>query len=183
MEKKEIIFKMEKDGSTYIFHGEPDSSAPVVEFKSVLAPGAPGPEPHVHTKQKETFHVVSGTMIARVKGQDEKTLGPGEVIVVPPGIVHSFTNGSKDEPLINRITVEPALDFQWFMSEAAKLALKNGGSMKNIPLPEAGYLMWLSRDQQRIGGIPYFLQDVLFWALAMFARISGRTRNISPKPR
>jgi len=103
--------------------------------------------------------------------------------VVPPGIVHSFTNGSKDEPLITRITVEPALDFQWFMTEAAKLALNNGGSMKNIPLPEAGYLMWLSRDQQRIGGVPYFLQDILFGALTMLARISGKTRNISPKPR
>jgi mannose-6-phosphate isomerase-like protein (cupin superfamily) len=183
MGKKEIIFKLEKDGSTYTFYGEPDSSAPVIEFNSVLALGAPGPEPHVHTKQKETFHVVSGTMIARLKGRDEQTLGPGEMIVVPPGIVHSFTNGSKNEPLVTRITLEPALDFQWFISEAAKLAINNGGSMKNIPLPEAGYLMWLSRDQQRIGGVPHFMQDILFGALAMLARISGRTRNISPKPR
>jgi mannose-6-phosphate isomerase-like protein (cupin superfamily) len=183
MDKKEIIYKLDKDGSTYIFHGEPDSTAPAVEFNSVLEPGAPGPEPHVHTKQKETFYVVSGTMIARVKGQEEKILGPGETIVVPVGVVHSFTNGSKDEPLMTRITVEPALDFQWFITEAAKLAINNGGSMKKIPLQEAGYLMWLSRDQQRMGGVPYFIQDILFGLLTMLARISGRTRNISPKPR
>jgi len=181
MKKKEIVLNLETEGEKFTFFGEPDFSSPSVEFENVLAPGAKGPDPHIHTVQTETFHVLSGTMIARVKGQDEETLGPGEKIVIPPGKIHSFTNGSKDEPLVTRIVVEPALDFQWFISEAAKSAIRNGGSWKDSPLPEAGHLMWLSRDQQRIAGLPYVIQDLLFFTLSVIARITGKAKNISPK--
>jgi len=180
--KKEIVLDLEKEGEKFTFYGEPDSRAAAVEFRNELAPGAAGPEPHIHTKQVETFHVISGTMIARVKGQEEVTLGPGEKIVIPPGKVHSFTNGSKEEPLETRIVVEPALDFQWYITEAAKSGIRNGGSWKNIPLLEAGHLMWLSRDQNRIGGMPFFLQDILFGILSILARITGKAGNIAPKP-
>ncbi|GEM_PF-799251 len=182
MGRMEIVLDLAKEGKRYIFYGEPDSRAAAVEFRHEMAPGADGPEPHIHTKQTETFHVISGTMIARVKGQEDVTLGPGETIAVPPGKVHSFTNGSKEEPLELRIVVEPALDFQWFMSEAIKMAILKGGSMKSIPLLEAGHLMWLSRDQQRIGGLPFFMQDILFGILSLVARITGKAGNIALKP-
>ncbi len=180
--KNEIILDLEKDRKRYIFYGEPDSRAAAVEFRHELAPGADGPPPHIHTKQKETFHVISGTMIARIKGQEEVTLGPGGTIVAQPEIVHSFTNGSKEEPLVLRIVLEPALDFQWFMTEAINSGIRNGGTQKNMPLLEAGHLMWLSRDEQRIGGLPYFLQDILFGLLSLVARITGKAGNIAPKP-
>lgn len=180
--KNEIVLDMEKDGKIYIFNGKPDGSAPAVEFIHVLAAGAAGPDPHIHTKQTETFHVVSGTMVARVKGQEDVTLGPGEKITVPPGKTHTFSNGSMGDPLELRIVVEPALDFQWFMTEAVKSGLRNGGRQKDMPLLEAGHLMWLSRDQQRIGGMPYFMQDALFGILSLVARITGKAGNIAPKP-
>ena len=183
MEKKEIVLDLKTEGEKFTFNGDPDCKAQAVEFHNVLAPGANGPEPHVHTVQTETFHVISGTMIARVKGQEEVVLGPGEKIVIPPGKVHSFTNGSKEEPLETRIVVEPALDFQWYISEAAQSAIRNGGSWKDLPLIEAGHLMWLSRDQQRIGGMPYVVQDLLFGTLSIMARITGKAKNIGPKPR
>ena len=182
MDKKEIILNLEKEGEIFTFYGDPDCHAAAVEFKNVLAPGAKGPEPHVHAVQTETFYVLSGTMIARVKGEEERILLEGEKIVIPPGKTHSFTNGSKDEPLVTRIVVEPALDFQWFISEAAKSAIRNGGSWKDSPLQEAGHLMWLSRDQQRMGGLPYVVQFLLFGVLSIIARMTGRAKNIAPKP-
>lgn len=182
MKNKEVILNLETEGEKFTFYGEPDRHAPAVTFHNVLAPGAKGPEPHVHAVQTETFHVVSGTMIARVKGQEDITLGSGEKIVIPPDKVHSFTNGSKDEPLVTQIVVEPALDFQWFMSEAAKSAIRNGGRWKDSPLPEIGHLMWLSRDQQRMADLPYFVQYVLFGTLSILARITGTAKNITPKP-
>jgi quercetin dioxygenase-like cupin family protein len=183
MAKNEIVLNLEKEGEKFTFYGDPDSKAPAIEFNNVLAPGAKGPEPHVHTVQTETFHVISGIMIARVKGQEDITLNPGEKIVIPPGKVHSFTNGSKDEPLITRIVVEPALDFQWFISESAKSAIRNGGSWKDLPLLEAGHLMWLSRDQQLTAGLPIIIQYLLFGFLSVMARITGKAKNIAPKPR
>jgi len=76
MEKEAIVLNLETDGECLTFYG--DADAPGVEFECVLAPGSKGPEPHIHTLQTETFHVVSGVMIDRVKGQDEVTLGPGK---------------------------------------------------------------------------------------------------------
>lgn len=182
MEKDKIILDLKKEGEKFTFYGDPDHTAAAVDFHNVLAPGAKGPDPHVHTKQTETFYVLSGTMIARVKGQEDKTLAPGEKIVIPPGVAHSFTNGSNEEPLETWIVVEPALDFQWFISEVAKSAVRNGGSWKDSPLLEAGHLMWLSRDQQRIAGLPYFFQYILFGSLSIIARITGKAGNISPMP-
>ena len=182
MEKKEIVLHLKEERKTYIFYGEPDSRAAAVEFRHEMAAGSPGPDPHIHLKQTETFYVESGTMIARLEGQDDVTLGPGGKIVIPPGAVHSFSNGSETEPLVQRIVLEPALDFQWYMTEAAKLAIMKDGNMKKIPLIEAGHLMWLSRDEQRIGGMPYWMQDFLFGALSLIARITGRAGNIGPKP-
>lgn len=183
MTKKKIVLDLVTEGEKFTFYGDPDCKALAVDFHNVLAPGAKGPEPHVHTMQTETFHIISGTMIARVKGQEEVALGPGEKIVISPGKVHSFTNGSKEEPLETRIVVEPALDFQWFISEAAKSAIRNGGSWKDAPLPEVGHLMWQSRDQQRMAGLPYVLQFLLFGTLSIMARITGKAKNIGPKPR
>jgi mannose-6-phosphate isomerase-like protein (cupin superfamily) len=184
MEKKEIIFNLEKDGEIFIFSGEPDCDAPILEFRSILAAGSKGPDPHAHPKQTETFHVISGTMIGRIKGQKEKIIGPGEKFVVPPGIVHSFSNGSKEEPLKTRITLEPALNFQWYISEAAKAGLRYGGSMNSLAaLPEICHVAWNCRDEQRVSGMPYFAEFLLVGALALVARINGRYKKISPKPR
>ena len=180
--REDIVLDLINEGKTYIFYGEPDSRAPAVEFSHVLAVGADGPEPHIHTKQTETFHVTSGIMVASVKGQEDVTLRAGEMIVIQPGKTHTFSNGSREEPLVLRIVVEPALDFQWFMTEAIHSGIRNGGTQKDMPLLEAGHLMWLSRDQQRIGGMPFFMQDILFGLLSLVARITGKAGNIAPKP-
>lgn len=183
MEVKKFVLDLEKEGEKLTFFSEPDFNAPSVEVECVLAPGSKGPEPHIHTVQTETFHVVSGLMIVRVKGEEDVHLGPGEKLVVPPGKTHTFTNGSADEPLVARAIVEPALDFQWYLSEGAKSAIRNGGRWKDMPLLEAGHLMWLSRDQQRIDGLPFFIQDVIFLNLSLLARLLGKAKNISPKVR
>jgi mannose-6-phosphate isomerase-like protein (cupin superfamily) len=176
---KKIVLDLEKEGKSYTFFGDPDPNSPSLEFENVIAPGDLGPEPHVHMIQKETFHVISGKMIARVGGE-ERILNAGETIEVPAGVVHSFSNGSSTEPLVNRIVVEPALNFQWFMTEAAKSAIRNGGSMKKIPLLEGGHLMFLARKENRDGTMPYFLQYILFGVLSLFAILTGKSKNISP---
>jgi len=56
--------------------------------------------------------------------EKDKKLGPGEKIVIPVNKVHSFSNGSTDEPLVTRIVVEPALDFQMIRPGIIPLILK-----------------------------------------------------------
>ena len=176
-----ITLDMQQQGECFTFFSEPDPSAPSVEFEVVLAPGSPGPDPHIHAKQLETFQVTSGEMVAKL-GKEERMVRAGETLVVPAGQVHALRNGSASEPLVIRITVEPALNFQWFMTEAARLAISNGGRWKDIPLLDAAYLVHVTRDEHAIPGMPRFLQYAIFAPLAGLAVLLGRHRKLAPKP-
>ncbi len=61
----------------------------VIEF--ILAPGFPGPRPHVHRKHEELFYVLEGELDYLV-GDQSKRLGPGSVSHIPPGVIHDFRN-------------------------------------------------------------------------------------------
>jgi quercetin dioxygenase-like cupin family protein len=91
------IFDLKEHGEALTFFGEPDPSAPYVDFECTIAPGKNGPDPHIHPKQTETFYVTGGQMRAVVNGE-EKIVQAGETIVIEPGLVHSFSNAKQDEP-------------------------------------------------------------------------------------
>jgi mannose-6-phosphate isomerase-like protein (cupin superfamily) len=175
-----ITLNVEKQGESITFLAEADTTAPRAEAEVRLAPGASGPPPHLHTKQHESFHVVSGRMIATVDGQ-QHTVEAGETLVVQPGQAHTFANASQTEPLIVRGTVEPALHFQWFLSEMAKSAIRAGGSWKDLPVFEAAYILHQMRDEYRLAGMPVLVQDIVFGLLARVAVLLGRTKHITPK--
>lgn len=54
----------------------------------IQLPGQSHPS-HCHTKKEETFHVLYGTMEVLIDGR-MKTLGAGDIMVVPRGTWHSF---------------------------------------------------------------------------------------------
>jgi len=180
---KVTTLALEAQGETLVFFGEADSSASSVEFEVRMAPGAVGPDPHAHPKQSERFAVVSGRMLASVDGV-EHALGPGEEVLVGTGQVHSFVNGSPVEPLVFRCTVEPALNFQWFLTESARSAIRTGGgSWKKASLLEAAWILHQVRGEYRLAGMPAVVQNLLIGTLARTATVLGRTRNIEPPPR
>jgi mannose-6-phosphate isomerase-like protein (cupin superfamily) len=55
------------------------------------SPGAPAPGDHVHAEQEERIEVLAGTLRCRVAGQ-ERALGAGECLVIPPGVPHAVWN-------------------------------------------------------------------------------------------
>lgn len=93
-----ITLNVEKQGEAITFLQEADSSAPRAEVELRLAPGADGPPPHIHTKQKEIFQVTTGRMIAEVGGQLH-AVEAGMTLVVQPGQTHTFSNGSGEEEI------------------------------------------------------------------------------------
>jgi mannose-6-phosphate isomerase-like protein (cupin superfamily) len=175
-----ITLKLEKQGESITFFGQGDHTASSVEFEVTMAPGASGPESHRHPRQSERFDVVSGRLVATVEGE-EKSLGAGESVTVAAGQAHTFANGSETEPLVFRTVVAPALHFQWFLTEGAKSAIRGGGSWKDMPILYAAHLLHEMGDEYRIAGMPDFLQDVIFGALARVAVLLGRTREIAPR--
>ena len=54
-----------------------------------LAPGADGSVPHRHNTFTETFYVLDGVLDV-LAGQEVLTARAGDLVVVPPGVVHAY---------------------------------------------------------------------------------------------
>lgn len=174
-----ITLHLKAQGETLTFYSEPDPTAPAVEFECTIDPGKPGPDPHSHPLQTETFRVTAGQILAVVQGE-ERLIREGETIVVGPGQVHTFSNPDPARPLVMRITMEPALNFQWFMTEAACSAIRNGGNWKDMPLLETGYILAQVSDEYDFPPLPAFVKRLLCSVLARAAVILKKTGEIVP---
>ncbi len=62
-------------------------------FSAIVAEVKPGegPPPHLHRDREEYFFVLEGTYSLGVDG-NESTIGPGTLVFVPRGTVHTFKN-------------------------------------------------------------------------------------------
>jgi len=62
-------------------------------FSAIVAEVKPGegPPPHLHRDREEYFFVLEGTYSLGVNG-NESTVGPGTLVFVPRGTVHTFKN-------------------------------------------------------------------------------------------
>ncbi len=84
----------------------------------------PGEEtsPHQHYESEEVIYLVSGNAHVTVARQ-EKTVQPGEVVLVPPRTDHVIANRSED--LVHALTVESLLDLG-----------DEAGVVTKVPTPE-----------------------------------------------
>jgi mannose-6-phosphate isomerase-like protein (cupin superfamily) len=62
-------------------------------FSAIVAEVKPGegPPPHLHRDREEYFFVLEGSYSLGVNG-NESTIGPGTLVFVPRGTVHTFKN-------------------------------------------------------------------------------------------
>lgn len=174
------ILELKKQGETLIFpteHSRPDGDA----YNEVrMAPSAIGPEPHIHLLQDELFQVVKGRFIGTIDGK-EHVLEAGEEVMVKRGSVHTFRNGDPDQELVFKGKASPALHFEWMLVEMAKSAIHNGGSWKDLPLLEAGYVMHEMREEYKLAAIPAFIHGPLFALLHCLAKLTGAHRKLASK--
>lgn len=61
----------------------------LLEFE--VDPEHEGPKPHLHERHADSFYVLEGELEFRVGGEMVRA-GPGSALLVPPGVVHAFTN-------------------------------------------------------------------------------------------
>jgi quercetin dioxygenase-like cupin family protein len=67
--------------------------------EATFAPGE-GHSFHRHPDQEEVIYVVAGTFEQWIAGE-KRLIGPGDVVFIPPGIVHaSFNAGAGDATMI-----------------------------------------------------------------------------------
>lgn len=84
-----------------------------------LAPGFPGPPPHVHDALVDSFYVLEGTLSVTV-GQETLELGPGAFACALPGTRHTFANRS-DEP-VRFLNINAPGGFEQYMRDLAAAA-------------------------------------------------------------
>jgi quercetin dioxygenase-like cupin family protein len=78
--------------------------------------GFRGPAPHRHAATTEVVFVVAGRIRLRL-GEEQRVLGPGEAVVVPPGEAHAYSNPFA-EPARVRVLFTPG-GFEGFFREVA----------------------------------------------------------------
>ena len=87
-------------------------------FENVTQPGYPGPPPHRHVNQDETFYVLDGSFTFHVDGEAIEAQA-GDCAHVPRGVLHTFQNtGTSIGRLL--VTVGPAGDFEAFVEETGE---------------------------------------------------------------
>ncbi len=64
---------------------------PVAIVESTVPAGFPGPVLHRHATMTDIVYVMEGTLAFDLGGE-RRTLGPGGFVLVPPGVVHTFSN-------------------------------------------------------------------------------------------
>ena len=87
--------------------------------EGVLAPGFPGPPPHVHDQLVDSFYVLEGTLTI-IAGQETVELGPGGFACALPGVRHTFANRS-NEP-VRFLNINAPGGFEQYMRDLAEAA-------------------------------------------------------------
>jgi quercetin dioxygenase-like cupin family protein len=145
----------------------------LLAFELGLRPGGAVPIPHVHPIQTERFEVVAGQMRFRL-GLRRRVAGPGDVVEVAPGVVHSFANVGDEEAIV-RVEVRPALAMEEMLAEV--VAMAEAGLMNRRGLPRRlRDLASLALRYQREAHAPWIgvgVQRVLLAPLAYAARRSS----------
>ena len=65
------------------------------------------PPMHWHSKQTETFHVISGQGLFYLEGNGI-TASPGDTVHIPRAAHHTFRNASSEEDLVVEFTLDPS---------------------------------------------------------------------------
>jgi quercetin dioxygenase-like cupin family protein len=110
-----------------------DTGGKLLAIELFLSPDGSVPGAHVHPEQEERFEVVKGAMEFRM-GFKTVVARVGDVVVVPPGTAHRFTNAG-DEPAHARVEVRPALRMEQLFETTVALAEEGRTNRKGLPKP------------------------------------------------
>ena len=153
-------------------HTAASTDGELLAFDLALGVGGSVPLPHVHPIQTERFEVVEGRMRFRI-GLRTRIAEPGDVIEVPPGVVHAFANAGDEEARM-RVEVRPALAMEEMFAEV--VAMAEAGRMTRRGLPrKLRDLAVLARKYDQEAHAPWLsvgVQRLLLAPLVFAARAS-----------
>lgn len=146
----------------------------LLAFDLALRPGGAVPIPHVHPIQTERFEVVEGLMRFRL-GLRVLLAGPGEVVEVAPGVVHSFANAGEAEARL-RVEVRPALAMEGMLAEVIAMARAGRMTRRGLPRSPLDFAL-LARTYDREAHAPLLGLGVQRLLLAPLVLVARRRRS------
>jgi quercetin dioxygenase-like cupin family protein len=109
-----------------------DKAPDTLEIEFWVDPGG-GVPPHVHPAMEERFTVRDGQP-EFCAGRKWKEAGPGETVVVPPGVRHGYRNRG-DEVAHVVCHASPPMTLREFLEDAA--AMSRGGKFTSSGMPKS----------------------------------------------
>jgi mannose-6-phosphate isomerase-like protein (cupin superfamily) len=141
-------------------------------FEAFVAPGGHLPTSHVHPKQTETFEIISGTLTMKLDGRTFEA-GPGETVVVEPGMHHDFANRTGDVVHFE-VEVKPALKIESLIETMYGLAADGKTNRWGIPNPLRMAVIAASHfDTVRLAFPPALVQRAALAVGAPIGRLLG----------
>ena len=86
--------------------------------EAALAPGFPGLVPHAHEHTYDCFYILEGTVAFLLAGE-EISAPAGSFVLVPPGVVHTFSNPGHEPARILNLNHPGGLG--QYLKEAAEI--------------------------------------------------------------
>jgi len=130
---------------------------------------------HVHPRQEEQHHVVSGTLRARVGGQ-EQDYQAGQRVIGPPGVPHAWSNPSDREDLHLVSEHRPVLHMELMLDAGSGIArdfsANKAGALKHVL--RAAVLLDKIKDDFYFTGWSMRAFMTFFVALAPVGRLATR---------
>ena len=158
-----------------------DTGGEYLEIELRLEPDGKVPGMHVHPAQEERFEVLEGRMRFRL-GMKTIDAGPGDVVTVPAGKAHKFSNPG-EETAVTRVTVTPALDMEDLFETT--VALAEDGRVTSSGMPKPLDLALFVREFKREVRGPYTpgaLQRAMLAPLAKIAAMRGHDARYRTEP-
>lgn len=172
-----IVNPVTGDCMTFL-HSSQESQGNYVKIRFDLPPGAKGSPLHFHTAMDETFTVLEGCLDMEIgqKGNWRK-LQPGESVLVPAGMHHSFCNNSQDWVTFTTEN-QPATGFEQFIRGLYGLAIDGKVNFEGMPTNLLQLAILLKLADTIPVGIPPFIFRLLINALVGISRIFDVERSL-----
>jgi len=145
----------------------------LLRYDHFLKVGGRGPREHIHPRQEERFHVVSGAMGVRINGR-ERVLEKGNEATVPQGARHTWWNAGSRE--LHQITeFRPAGEFEVFVETLAAVGREKSAREGLPALLQFAVLNHESTSKVYITEprIPVLAQKAMYRLLAPLAKRFG----------
>jgi mannose-6-phosphate isomerase-like protein (cupin superfamily) len=181
------IYNPDTDQKITFLKTGPETGGELLEVEIDAGPDSKPPVDHFHRVQEESFEILEGQVQFRIAGE-QRTVGPGEPVVIPPGVAHVWWNSASGR-LRMRCRFRPAGEMEDFWRVVFGLA-REGRTRGGVPHPPPlmglvlnryGDSTWPARQRSvPLTRLPFALQRAVMFGLATAGRAMGYKAALPP---